>query len=143
VRVEVGDASTYPFPPGNLVIFLFNPFAEGVIRKVIGGIEAALAAEKRSVYVVYYNPVYGACFDQSQALTRYFAATIPYSDEELGYGCTRADPVVVWQGGSSITAPIPGANAHIEIATPGWSCELRNVADNGDLTPPKTSERSR
>jgi SAM-dependent methyltransferase len=130
VRVEVGDASTYVFPPGNLVIFLFNPFAEEVIRKVIGGIEGALAAGKRSVYVVYYNPVYGACFDQSPALTRYFAATIPYSDEERGYGLTRADPVVVWQGGGS-TPPLPGADAHIEILTPGWSCELTSAVGIG------------
>ena len=131
VRVEVGDASTYVFPPGNLVIFLFNPFAEEVVRKVIGGIEAALAAEKHSVFVVYYNPVYGACFDQSPALTRYFAATIPCSDEECGYGLTKADPVVVWQGGDS-PPPLAGADARIEIATPGWSCGLRSAVGVGD-----------
>jgi SAM-dependent methyltransferase len=124
VRVEVGDASAFPFPAGNLVVFLYNPFGEEVIARVVAGIEAALAAETRSLYVVYYNPVFGACFDAARALTRYFAATLPYAEDELGYGPDSEDTVVIWQAGSATPAR-PGADTRIEITKPGMRAELR------------------
>jgi SAM-dependent methyltransferase len=123
IRIEVGDASAFGFPPGNLVVFLYNPFGEEVIARVVAGVEAALASENRSLFVVYYNPVFGACFDASRALTRYFAASLPYAGEELTYGPDTADPVVVWQGGSTAT-PRPGADARIEVTKAGMRAEV-------------------
>ncbi len=118
IRVEVGDAGTFPLPAGNLTLYLYNPFGEEIILKVLARIEAALAAENRSLYVIYYNPVYGARFDASPALTRYYAATLPYSSEELGYGPDTEDTIVIWQGGR-ISPPCPGADTPIEIIIPG------------------------
>ena len=99
VRIAVGDASNYPLPPGNLVIFLYNPFHAELIANVVAGVEAALASEDRSIYVIYYNPVSGHCFDASPQLRRHFAKMLPYGDEELGYGPDRDDPIVIWHGG--------------------------------------------
>lgn len=124
VRVEVGDAGAFPFPGGNLVVFLYNPFGEEVMANVVAGIDAALATEDRRLFVVYYNPVYGACFDASRALTRYFAATLPYSSEERGYGPDTEDTVVIWQG-SGGASPRPGADAQIEVTTPATRAELK------------------
>jgi SAM-dependent methyltransferase len=124
IRIEVGDASTFSFPSGNLVVFLYNPFGEEVITKVVAGIETALAAKNRNLFIVYYNPIYGACFDASRALTRYFAATLPYSEEERGFGPDAEDPVVIWQTGAA-ASPRPGADALIEITNPGTRAELR------------------
>jgi SAM-dependent methyltransferase len=123
IRVETGDASAFPFPAGNLVVFLYNPFGEEVIARVVAGIEAALAAEKRSLFVIYYNPVYGACFDASHALTRHFAAMLPYAREECGYGPDEEDTVVIWQAGLA-TPALTGANARIEVIKPGTRAEL-------------------
>jgi SAM-dependent methyltransferase len=123
IRIDVADAGTYSFPPGHLVVFLYNPFGEEVIAKVVAGIEAALAAEKRTIFVVYYNPVFGACFDASGILTRYFAATLRYAQEEHGYGPDADDSVVVWQGGGTEPARA-GAGAQIEITTPGIRAQL-------------------
>jgi SAM-dependent methyltransferase len=116
-------ARTFPYPGGNLVVFLYNPFGEEVIAKVVAGIEAALAAEKRSLFVVYYNPVHGACFDTSRALTRYFAATLPYAAEERGFGPDHEDTVVIWQTGGALP-PHPGADARIVITNPGTRADL-------------------
>lgn len=125
LRIEVADASTFPFPAGNLVVYLYNPFGEEVILKVVAGIEAAIAAERRSLYVVYYNPIYGHCFDASPALNRYFAATFPYSEEERGYGPDTHDTVVIWQRSGPNSLPArPGADARIEIRIPGGLAEL-------------------
>jgi SAM-dependent methyltransferase len=123
IRIENGDAGTFPFPSGNLVVFLYNPFGEEVMNKVVAGIEAALASEKRSVFVVYYNPVYGKCFDACPALARYLAATIPYADDEGGFGPDDEDPVVIWQSGS-VASPRPCADAVIEIVRPGFRTAL-------------------
>ena len=123
IQIETGDASAFPLPTGNLVVFLYNPFGAEVVAKVVTGMEAALAAEKRSLFVVYYNPVHGACFDASPALTRFFAATIPYAEEERGFGPDTEDPVVIWQTGNSAPAR-PGADARIVVTSPGTRIQL-------------------
>jgi SAM-dependent methyltransferase len=115
VRVAVGDASTYPLPSGNLVIFLYNPFKAELIANVVAGVESALVAESRSIYIVYYNPVAGHCFDASRQLNRYFAKTLPYADGELGYGPDTEDPVVIWRGGTAPRIADPAANARIVL----------------------------
>ncbi len=73
--------------------------------------------------MVYYNPVFGARFDASPKLSRYFAATIPYADEERGYGPDDADPVVIWQGGGDLP-PRPGADAKIDVTKSSMRTEL-------------------
>ena len=123
IRVETGDAGTFPLPAGDLVVFLYNPFGAEVMTHVVAGIEAALMAENRRLFVVYYNPVHGACFDASRVLTRFFAATISYADDERGFGPDTEDPVVIWQAGHSNPAH-PGADARIVVTSPGTRIEL-------------------
>jgi SAM-dependent methyltransferase len=123
VRIVTADASTFPFPAGNLVVFLYNPFGEEVIAKVIAGIEAALVSKNRALFVVYYNPVYGHCFDASPALTRYFAASLPYAEDERGFGPDSEDTVVIWQAGRNV-APHPSADTPIVITKASMRAEL-------------------
>ncbi|MGL5832558.1 MAG: class I SAM-dependent methyltransferase [Waterburya sp.] len=124
VRVQVADASRFPLPAGNLVIFLYHPFGEELVAKVVAGIEAALATEDRSIYIVYYNPVAGHCFDASPLLQRHFAGMIPYGTEEIGYGPDEADPLVIWQGGTATSSPIASANAQIVVIKSGGRATL-------------------
>jgi SAM-dependent methyltransferase len=119
IHVAAGDASTFPMPAGNVVLFLYNPFSDELIAKVVKSVEAALATRPDSIiYVVYYNPVGGHCFDASHALRRRSARMIPYAPEELGYGPDEADALVIWQGGPAPAAIEDTANAHIIIVTP-------------------------
>lgn len=104
IRVAVGDASNFPIPSGDVVLFLYNPFSAELIAKVVQGIEAALEVEHRSIYIVYYNPTAAHCFDASSHLRRHFARQIPYADDELSYGPDESDRVIIWQGGA---APAP------------------------------------
>jgi len=123
VRVVVADASAFPLPAGDLVLFLYHPFGAELVARVVDGVEAALAAEPRSLYVVYYNPVAGQCFDASPLLRRRFAGMLPYAAEEQGYGPDDADTLVIWQGG---TAPPPtgSADASIVLAPGGLRVTL-------------------
>lgn len=125
IRVELGDATAFPIPSGNLVVFLYNAFDTELVLKVVRSLEAALAAEPRSLYVVLYNPVDGACFDASPHLTRRFAGMVPYAPEEQGYGPDLADGVVIWQGGNVPAAPAgAGAGAKIVVTTQGSRAEV-------------------
>lgn len=125
VQVVTGDASCWPLPAGDVVLLLYNPFGRALIRKVVDGVEAALAAQQRSIFVVYYNPVFGECFDTSPKLRRRFAKTLAYAADELGFGPDGADTVVIWEPGDG--APLPGADGRIVVTMAELRCELRAV----------------
>jgi SAM-dependent methyltransferase len=55
IRVRLGDAATYRFPKGDLVVYLFNPFDEWMIANVIERL--ARSTERRKVALAYHTPV--------------------------------------------------------------------------------------
>ena len=63
VRLVCRDALDYRWPPGDLVVFLFNPFRAGVFGSVVRGLEARRAAGR--VVVLYHTPLERALFDTS------------------------------------------------------------------------------
>jgi SAM-dependent methyltransferase len=123
VRIEEGDATTNPFPAGDLVLFLYHPFSSESVSTLLGRIERELAEGRRSVFVVYYNPVHGEAFDASSALARRFAGMIPCSPEELGYGADSQEAVIIWQGANA-SRPSQSADARIVITKPGLHAVL-------------------
>ena len=127
IRIVVGDVKQFPLPAGNLVLFLYNPFDEQVVAKVAEAVNTALTTAQRTVYVVYYNPVAGHCFDASPLLRRRYAATLPYAASELGYGPDTEDPIVVWQGGTVVGLNDRRANARIQIIEPRHRVRLLPV----------------
>ena len=54
-RIELvqHDAGTYELPSEPTVLFLFNPFGPETLRKVVSKIEAGLATQRHSLYVLY------------------------------------------------------------------------------------------
>lgn len=125
VTVVNADASAFAFPPGNLVIFLYHPFGYDVMAKVVARLEQALLVEGRSIYIVYYNPVIGRCFDASSSFKRRFAGMLPYAPEEQGYGLDLTeDPVVIWQGGSQAPPPTCLTDLKIVVRPSGTGVEL-------------------
>jgi SAM-dependent methyltransferase len=51
------DASNYPLPEKPLVIYLFNPFPEAGLRRVMKNLEQSLRNHPRKVYLLYHNPL--------------------------------------------------------------------------------------
>jgi SAM-dependent methyltransferase len=127
VRVAVGDASAYPLPEGDLVLYLYHPFGAELVAKVAAAVDAALAAEPRRICVVYYNPVAGHCFDASQRLQRRFASMVPYHSSELGFGPDRADPIIIWEGGSDVARLSGHLNARIVVTHGGMRANLEEA----------------
>jgi SAM-dependent methyltransferase len=55
------DAMKFPFPPGNIVVYLYNPFGPAVLNPVL---DHLLESRPTNCYIVYINPVHRQqCFD--------------------------------------------------------------------------------
>lgn len=68
------DATTFPFPEEPLVVFLFNPFGESGMRRVVANLERSLSAHPRPVYVLYHNPLLEHTLSESGALRKIVGA---------------------------------------------------------------------
>jgi SAM-dependent methyltransferase len=69
-EVVTGDAGAYEFPPGPLVIYMYNPFRAVIMAGVVANIERTLAARPRPLFVVYLQPFHPGPLDASGALRR-------------------------------------------------------------------------
>ena len=70
IEARCGDAFSFEFPPEPTVLYLFNPFPESGLTKVVGGLESSLRHNPRPVYVVYHNPILEHVLSSSSALRR-------------------------------------------------------------------------
>jgi len=51
------DASEFAFPAEPTVLYLFNPFPEAGLKRMIANLEQSLVEFPRAVYVLYHNPL--------------------------------------------------------------------------------------
>jgi len=57
IEVVCQDASQYDPPPGNILIYMYNPFLEGVMLPALDRLHrAALAGRNRTIEILYVNP---------------------------------------------------------------------------------------
>jgi SAM-dependent methyltransferase len=63
VEFHHADASVFVPPPGPLVVFLYNPFGEPLMREVASQLAARERTQKHPLLIWYHNPKYGACWD--------------------------------------------------------------------------------
>lgn len=74
VVVHHRDATEYELPQEPVVIYLFNPFGEPVIARVLDKLEASLRDRPRDAYIIYVNAIHRHCFER-----RSFLREIPRS----------------------------------------------------------------
>jgi len=72
------DATAFPLPADPLVIFLFNPFGEWGMRRVVMNLEESVRTRPRAVYVLYHNPLLEHVLSENTRL-RKIAGTQQYS----------------------------------------------------------------
>jgi SAM-dependent methyltransferase len=65
-----GDATEFSFPAEPTVLYLFNPFPEAGLRRLIANMEKSLRACPRKVYVLYHNPLLEHVLNQSHVLSK-------------------------------------------------------------------------
>ena len=64
------DATEFSFPAEPTVLYLFNPFPESGLRRMIANLEQSLREHPRAVYVLYHNPLLEHVLGESAALSR-------------------------------------------------------------------------
>jgi SAM-dependent methyltransferase len=64
------DATEFPLPDEPLVIYLFNPFREAGLWRVIAQLEKSLHANPRPLYVLYHNPLLEHVLRETGALKK-------------------------------------------------------------------------
>jgi hypothetical protein len=52
------------------VLYLFNPFPEAGLKRMIANLEQSLLAHPRAAYVLYHNPLLEHVLSQSAALSK-------------------------------------------------------------------------
>jgi hypothetical protein len=81
-RVVCQDALTFEFPTTPCLIYLYNPFAEPVLRQLIERVEQSFAANPRPVDVLYCNPVSARLFENHSSYRQLWSGRVPVSPED-------------------------------------------------------------
>ncbi len=59
------NATDFPLPTENLVIYFYNPFDEVIMRQVLSNIEKSFVEAPRMMYIVYVNPIHRKLVEDS------------------------------------------------------------------------------
>ena len=63
IQIVEGDVLNYVITPNDAVFFLFNPFDDVVLNGVLDRIEQSVDRVPRPAWIIYHNPLEGACID--------------------------------------------------------------------------------
>ena len=61
VRIVHADASAFHFPAGDIAVYLYNPFGERTLSRLI---ETLAAREQGACYLLYHTPVHRVLLDE-------------------------------------------------------------------------------
>ncbi len=68
IELVCADARQFRVPDGNIVAYFYNPFDEVILREVWDSLRRACASQRRSLVVMYVNPVHREVFDNAAEL---------------------------------------------------------------------------
>lgn len=83
-RLIEADFTSCVLPPGNVLIYFFNPCPEPEMRRLIANIKQHVAAQPREVYILYVNPVLKHLIEDAK-----FTMGVGRGDKWLSYRCTN------------------------------------------------------
>ena len=76
--VTVQDAAVTQIPGDVDCIFLFNPFDETIMKKVLQHIKQSLSENPRPIHIIYSNPLYKNLFTSNGFSERYHSKKLTY-----------------------------------------------------------------
>lgn len=123
IEIEVGDATIVRAPATSVVFYMYHAFNRELVAALASNLERQLQADLEHAFVVYYDPVHSAVFDQSSQFARWSAQMLPYAADELGFGPDLEDAVVVWQSRPERHPARPGAGRAVVVDAKNW-CQL-------------------
>ena len=95
-----GDASEFPWPPGPLVVYMWNAFTGPVMERVFQNLEASLAQQPRELYLVYMHPELESVLAGLPWLIRLWQDELAMSEEDYAAWAfpNRAEVCAVYAG---------------------------------------------
>jgi SAM-dependent methyltransferase len=99
VRSIQADAAEFCWPPGPLLVYMWNAFTEPVMRRVLENLNSALTGQPREMYLVYVHPELEEMLYDLPWLERLWAAEIAMSDEDYSAWAfpTRSESCAVYR----------------------------------------------
>jgi SAM-dependent methyltransferase len=100
IEVVTADATTFEFPDGPVVLFMYQPFEIPVMRVVVRRLAESLARAPREAVVLYVNPVHARALDRIDVLERAAEGHLEPAREEVPYGYAGrggAHDAVAWR----------------------------------------------
>ncbi|MEZ6113755.1 MAG: hypothetical protein R3C99_22500 [Pirellulaceae bacterium] len=64
ITANRADATEFTFPDEPLVVYFYNPFSAVILRPVLERLCRSLDASPRPTWIIYYNPVEAALFNE-------------------------------------------------------------------------------
>jgi SAM-dependent methyltransferase len=95
-----GDAAEFLWPPGPLVIYMWNAFTRPVMERVFQNLETSLAQLPRELYLVYIHPELESMLDGLPWLNRLWRDEFAMSEEDYAAWAfpNRVEMCVVYRG---------------------------------------------
>src|SRR6266851_4960833 len=82
VRIVCRDATEFVFPDGPCLLYLFNPFAAPVMKRLVEGIEADFAGRRGMLDLIYFNPESGQLLEEHGGFELLWTGTVAMSEED-------------------------------------------------------------
>ncbi|HEY1994769.1 MAG TPA: class I SAM-dependent methyltransferase [Edaphobacter sp.] len=82
VRIVCGDATEFVFPEGPCLLYLFNPFAAPVMKRLIERIEADFRGRPGMLDLIYFNPEAGELLEAHGGFELLWTGTVAMSEED-------------------------------------------------------------
>ncbi len=89
-EIMCANAAEIAFPDDPLVIYMFNPFDESILSRVLANLKQSLSQQPREVFVVYYNPLHDHAIKASGAFEFVFEGTDGWDYRKLQFSVFRA-----------------------------------------------------
>ena len=95
IECKLKDATLYNFPSGKLVVYLFNPFSQGVMQRVLRRLDDSVEKDPRDIVLVYVYPEFGSQiknmrnFRMIEETQRSFVARSHSSGIHVSSACAR------------------------------------------------------
>jgi SAM-dependent methyltransferase len=82
VRIVRQDATEFAFPDGACLLYLFNPFAAPVMKRLVDRIEADFRERPGLLDLIYFNPEAGELLEAHGGFELLWTGTVAMSEED-------------------------------------------------------------
>jgi hypothetical protein len=82
VRSIQADVAEFAWPPGPLVIYMWNSFTGPVMERVLKNLEASVCGHQRELYLIYIHPELEAMLDRLPWLEKLWSAEFTMNEED-------------------------------------------------------------